>query len=169
MVHEKESSVGKAYGFFACRASMEEMNREISKIRKRIGHPKSLEMQLTPGKDFAEACLDFDLKSMPWLEEQTERGYVLKGSSLQATPRDIAQELMSIMVHAYISPLYVEGEKFEGSVIHKKGGKYIRIPSQEITNECSDCRKGCNAPFQLTEGKCFYCRECYVKQMRKRF
>jgi CxxC-x17-CxxC domain-containing protein len=36
---------------------------------------------------------------------------------------------------------------------------------------CADCKKECEVPFQPTEGRPVYCRECYRKHMpqRRRF
>ncbi|MEW6295869.1 MAG: CxxC-x17-CxxC domain-containing protein [Candidatus Diapherotrites archaeon] len=31
---------------------------------------------------------------------------------------------------------------------------------------CSDCGQDCEVPFQPTEGKPVYCRECYQKHRR---
>lgn len=34
---------------------------------------------------------------------------------------------------------------------------------------CSECKKECEVPFQPTEGKPVYCRDCYQKHKPARF
>ncbi len=51
MTHEKESSVGKAYGFFYCNASKQKIETELPTIRKMVRTPSQLELSLIQGMD----------------------------------------------------------------------------------------------------------------------
>ena len=49
-----------------------------------------------------------------------------------------------------------------------KGGGFRRDfgPRKMHKATCSECGQECEVPFQPTEGKPVYCKECYMKRKR---
>ena len=48
---------------------------------------------------------------------------------------------------------------------NRRGG-FDRGPREMHKAICSDCGKECEVPFQPTEGKPVFCRECFAKKRR---
>ena len=117
------SDIGKAYGFFDCNATKEEIEKEIPFIRECVQTPNELELQLMEGIDGVIG--DFELLNLG--EEAKDAGikYVMIATYPNATNRKTADELSSIINQAYQSPLYEKGESFRGEIFFKELGKYI--------------------------------------------
>jgi CxxC-x17-CxxC domain-containing protein len=48
-------------------------------------------------------------------------------------------------------------------------GSFNRAPREMHKAVCSECHKECEVPFQPTEGKPVFCRECFAKKSPRRF
>lgn len=59
---------------------------------------------------------------------------------------------------------------FERRFDNKRGsGSFDRGPREMHKAVCSECGKECEVPFQPTEGKPVFCRECFAKRAPRRF
>jgi len=47
-----------------------------------------------------------------------------------------------------------------------RGSGFDRGPRKMFKAICSECGKECEVPFQPTEGKPVFCRECFAKRRR---
>jgi CxxC-x17-CxxC domain-containing protein len=50
-----------------------------------------------------------------------------------------------------------------------RGSSFDRGPREMHKAVCSECGKECEVPFQPTEGKPIFCRECFAKKRPRRF
>lgn len=120
---DMESIVGKAYGFFDCRASKNEIEGLMPKIRKYAQTPPEAQLSLIDDMDKA----DWDSQLIPIAEKAKKRGnkYASEATYRGATNRDAADEVAQVLIQAYQSNFYEEGEPFRGEVVFKEEGKYI--------------------------------------------
>ena len=51
--------------------------------------------------------------------------YILEGSRLNATNKNVADALSQIMINVYTSHLYAEKEQYRGYIIYKEGGTFV--------------------------------------------
>ena len=112
--------IGKAYGFFDCDATEEEIKREIPFIRKCVNTPSKLELTLTDDM----GSLNTDPKVLK-IAKEADMKYVMKASYPDATNEQTADELSAVLNQAYQSDLYQSGERFNGKIIYEKNGEYI--------------------------------------------
>jgi len=52
---------------------------------------------------------------------------------------------------------------------NRRGSSFDRGPREMHKAVCSECGKECEVPFQPTEGKPVFCRECFAKRAPRRF
>ncbi|MDP2906789.1 MAG: hypothetical protein Q8O03_02515 [Nanoarchaeota archaeon] len=116
-------NVGKAYGFFDCNASKEVIESELPTIRELVKTPSKLELSLIKGVDNLKG--DSDLMSIAREAKESGIKYVVEATYPDATNKETADELASILNQAYQTPLYQDGEQFYGSVFYKELGKYV--------------------------------------------
>ena len=112
---KKTAKAGKAYAFFDCNASKEDIEEELPFIRKCVKTPNSLELSLTEDAD----ALTGDTQLLQIAK------YVMEATYPNATNNQTADELASILNQAYQSPLYEKGKAFRGIVVYKERGKYL--------------------------------------------
>jgi len=116
---------GKAYAFFNCNASADEIGAEVPTIRECVGTPAKLELSLFEDYDsFNLSQKDSALKSLARKAESIGRQYILEAKCPGKSNRETADELAGILNQAYQSPLYQDGEPFTGDVAYKNRGKY---------------------------------------------
>ena len=121
---EKEAkNYGMAYAFFDCRASKEQIEAELPTIRECVKTPSNLELSLTEGVE----KLRGDTRLMAVAKEAKESGmrYVLQAKYKDATNKQTADEVASVMNQAYQSPLYADKEEFRGAIVYQDMGKYV--------------------------------------------
>ena len=116
----KSAKDGKAYGFFDCNATKDEIECEVPFIRDAVNTPNQLELILTENVHLLKG--DSDL--LP-LAQWFDRKYVIEATYPNATNKQTADELSAVLNQAYQSPLYQEGEKFRGEIVYRESGKYI--------------------------------------------
>ena len=115
--------VGKAYGFFDCKASKKDIEAELPSIRNMVRTPSRLELSLIEGVE----NLMGDLDSTPIIREARDSGmkYVFEATYPDATNEKTADEVAAILNQAYQSPLYQKSEPFSGGIVYKEGNRYI--------------------------------------------
>ena len=114
---------GKAYAFFNCRASKIEVEKELPFIRECVKTSNALELSLMESMD----DLTGDSQLLQIAQDVKNAGirYVMEATYPDATNRQTADEVVSILNQAYQSPLYEKGEEFRGEVIYKERGRYL--------------------------------------------
>jgi len=135
---EKEAkNYGRAYAFFDCRASKEQIEAELPTIRQCVKTPSKLELSLTEGvckfmgtsilgrKALVGRPIDTQLRDVAKEAKDSGMRYVLEAKYEGATNKQTADEVASVMNQAYQSPLYQKGEQFRGEVVYNERGKYI--------------------------------------------
>ena len=129
--------IGKAYGFFDCSASKEEIEAELPIIREITQIPSELELSLIEGmenlkgdSDLMAIAQDAKKKGIRYVLEATysnptkkERQYIFPFAML--TNKETAKVVVDILNHAYQPPLYQKGEPFRGEVVYKEGDQYL--------------------------------------------
>lgn len=111
-------AVGEAYTFFDCKASREEIEKELPTIRQISNTPDELELYLTQE-------INPDNFRHPELREVAKQAkkagikYSIKANYVNATNEKTASELTDIMRNAYASPLYAKGEDFRCRVLYR--------------------------------------------------
>ena len=123
MTNKKESSVGRAYGFFYCNASKQEIETELPTIRELVETPSQLELSLIEGMDNLKG--DKRLTALAQEAKQDGINYVLQATYPNMTNKDTADEVASILNQAYQSPLYQAKEPFRGAIVYEEKGKYV--------------------------------------------
>lgn len=123
MANEKEPSAGKAYGFFYCRASKEEIETELPTICELAKTPSQLELSLVEGMDNVKG----DKKLIAIAKKAKKEGinYMLQATCLNKTNEETADETACILNQAYQSPLYNVNEPFVGKIVYEQDGRYI--------------------------------------------
>jgi hypothetical protein len=115
---------GRAYAFFNCRASKQEIEAEIPTIRELVQTPGELELSLTDNfklKDFT----DYKLRSIVKYAKKSGMNYLLTAKYPNATNKQTGDEVAGVLNQAYQSPLYQEGEQFSGAIVYKEMEDYI--------------------------------------------
>ncbi len=115
--------LGQAYCFFDCKASKEEIEREIPTIRNLTQTANELELQLREGADTIKG--DSQLLEIGREAKDAGLKYVIQASYPNSTNRQTADEVAGILNQAYQSPLYKKGEPFRGGVFYRENGQYI--------------------------------------------
>ncbi len=115
--------MGKAYGFFECRASKEAIELEIPTIRRLVKTPSKLELSLIEGMENVRG--DSRLISLAKAAKEQGINYLLDATYPDATNRETADELSAILNQAYQSPLYGKREPFMGEIIYEENGEYV--------------------------------------------
>ncbi len=123
MTHKKEIDIGKAYGFFYCNASKQEIETELPAIRELVKTPSKLELSLIKGMNNIKG--DKRLTALAQEAKQDGINYILQATSPNRTNKNTADEVASILNQAYQSLLYKDGEQFKGGIIYEKKGKYV--------------------------------------------
>jgi hypothetical protein len=118
---------GKAYAFFDCSSSKEQIDQEIPFIRELVQTPNELELSLmeltenTRTSPFSEPELSVLMREA----REANIKYIMEATYPSHSHRKTADELSAILNQAYQSPLYQEGEDFRGEVFYKENGRYV--------------------------------------------
>ncbi|MBS3089530.1 hypothetical protein J4461_01455 [Candidatus Pacearchaeota archaeon] len=117
--------IGEAYAFFYCDASKEEIEQELPAIREMTRTPSELELSLTNDLDSIKG--DEKLNSIVEQAKDAGRNYVLQARYPNETNYNASFELGAILINAYNSSLWKEGEEYFGEVVYKMddGDYYI--------------------------------------------
>jgi hypothetical protein len=123
MVNQTKKQVGEAYAFFNCRASKGEIERELPDIRDAVKTPNQLELSLTEGIN-PEIFKHPELRSIAQDAKDAGIRYFMRASYRDASNKQTADELSSILNQAYQSPLYQDKEEFRGGIFFEENGHY---------------------------------------------
>ncbi len=123
MVNEKGSLVGKAYGFFYCNASKQEIETELPAIRELVRTPSQLELFLIEGMDNVKD--DKRLTALVQEAKQDGINYMLQAKYPNGTNKQTADEIASVLNQAYQSPLYETNAPFKGAIVYEEKDKYV--------------------------------------------
>lgn len=115
--------IGKAYGFFYCDASKQEIETELHTIRELVRTPSQLELSLIEGMDNIEG--DKRLTALAQEAKQDGINYMLQATYPNGTNKDTADEVAGILNQAYQSPLYKTKEPFKGAIVYEEKSEYI--------------------------------------------
>lgn len=152
----KKSKIGEAYAFLDCDASLDEIREEMPKIRDLAETPSELEITLSEvevkdailiGKE-KKKSKSLSYKIVPKVSvddtsafkemdprvilayfnnpEVIGTRYMIRGVMPNATNKDVAMELASVLNVAYSSPLFESG-KFWREIMYKDKRKYVRF------------------------------------------
>ena len=114
---------GKAYGFFNCRYSKKEIESELPTARRLSITPSELELSLI--EDFES--LDYRLFDIIREAHQNKIKYTLIATLPNATNKNTAEELSTIISNIYTSQLYEEGEDFPRALVYEDHGRYVSL------------------------------------------
>lgn len=118
----KMAQVGKAYGFFYCRAPKREFEAELPRMRANARTPSELELSLIEGVENLRG--DSDLMSLARRARDDGCNYALEAMFPGETNRETADQVVKILMSAHQSYLYRKGEPFRGGVIFQENGGY---------------------------------------------
>ena len=116
-------TVGKAYGFFYCDASKQEIETLLPTICEMAQTPSQLELSLIEGMDNITG--DKSLTDLAQEAKQSGINYMLQATYPHGTNEDTADEVATILNQAYQSPLYKAEDRFNGAIVYEKDGKYV--------------------------------------------
>lgn len=126
MTHNSSSElIGKAYGFFDCRASKSEIEAELPTIRKLTRIPSEVDFSLYPIEDTDNLGWDSELTSISRDARNAGIKYALEAAYPGETNRKTAKEVAAVLINTYQSHLFDEGEPFRGEIVFEEKGKYI--------------------------------------------
>lgn len=110
----KEINCGRAYAFFDCGASKEEIKAELPLIRRCAKTPSELELSITEG--IGNLKRDNQLTSIARDAKDSGMRYFLEAKCLEATNEKTADEVADILNQ---TSLYFDEEEFRGKVIYQ--------------------------------------------------
>jgi len=124
------NKTGRAYAFFDCGASKEEIEEELPYIRDAVRTPNDLELSLKDTKNLTGLrgilrLTPLKLSQIAKKAKGAEIKYVRGATYPNATNKQTADELADILNQSYQSPLYEDGEQFRGEVVYEDSGRYI--------------------------------------------
>lgn len=116
-----KKNTGKAYAFFNCSASKEEIEAELPTIREYARTPEELDLSLVEGMNNLESRAkqrnDTKLLSLAQGAGRAGRRYCLEGTYPNSDNLSTATELKDVLNTAYASDLFPEG-KFHREVLY---------------------------------------------------
>lgn len=115
------NTVGKAYGFFSCKAEIEGIREELPILRECAQTPNELELSLMENTGVLKG--DPELRQLAGEAQDAGRNYVLEATYPNASNHQTADELTSIFNQMY--PLYDRVEEFEREVVYEEDGRYL--------------------------------------------
>jgi len=139
---KKSTNAGKAYGFFDCDATKEEIEREIPSLRHDARNPKGLQLLLHEGiseLQFDKALTekiqypdDYRIKSSKFNKQDYEEEdkplskmkYVLEANYEGASNENTASEVGDLL-NVFHYEFNKDQSFFRGAVIYKENGEYL--------------------------------------------
>ena len=109
--------IGKAHGFFDCRASKHEIEAELPKVRSLVKPPSELELSLTNDtNDLDNDSFTRTIDAGFFRSGSISNSYLLKGNYPEADNGKVASEFMAIFNQLYQTPLYNHREQYRGKI-----------------------------------------------------
>lgn len=113
-------SLGKAYGFVDCSASVGEIEAELPEVREDTKTPSELELSLKEGIDGIKG--DSDLRAIAILQNPK---YTIEATYPGATNKETAEELTALLINTSNSLFCQTDEHIRGKVTYKENEKYV--------------------------------------------
>lgn len=123
----KIHKTGKAFAFFDCNASKQEIEQELPTIRECVKTPRELELSLFESTENPSVSPLGNPRLWAIIGKAKSAGmkYFMEATYPNSTNYQTADELASILNQMYQTPLYQEGEQFRGEIVYKERGRYI--------------------------------------------
>lgn len=121
MIPERGVDVGKAYGFFYCDASKQELETELPKFRELSKTPSDLEITLTEGMDNVQG--EEKLTALAQKAKQAGMNYMMQAAYPGKTNIHAADEAAMILNHWYLSSLGDPEKRIR--LVYEQDGKYV--------------------------------------------
>jgi len=115
---------GEAYAFFYCKASKQEIEKELPHIKDAVKTPNQLELSLTEINP--DGFKHQELKEIVHDAKKAGMNYSMKASYKGFDNKQTADELAGILNQAYQSPLYKDKEEFRGGIFCEENGHYLK-------------------------------------------
>ena len=115
---------GKAYGFFNCDASYEQINSELPYIRQITQTPSGLELLLHESPDKI-VTNDENLRNIIQDAKSVGRRYALEATYPGNSNKQAADEVATVLNQMYQTLLYKENEEFYGEILFKECDTYV--------------------------------------------
>ena len=93
--------IGKAYAFFYCDASKDQIEAELLTIRRLTQTPSDLELDLIEGTDIVTSDKDSELYQISELARDAGLNYTLTASHKGRTNRVVSESLATLMSQTY--------------------------------------------------------------------
>jgi hypothetical protein len=123
MIKEGKKYQGKAYAFFDCNASREQIEAELPKICHVTKTPAKLEILVFNDTGvFNRSQKEPEIKA---LASTFKRQYILEAKYPGKSNQETADQIAGVLNQAYQSPLYQDGEDFRGNIVYKHRNKYF--------------------------------------------
>ena len=117
-------NVGRAYGFFTCSASKEDIEAVLPEARSDSKIPEGLELSLIEGVDNLKG--DSDLGQVIKEAKKDSMKYVMTATYPHATNEETSGELQALLINTSNSLFCDTEEHIRGKVVYKNpSGKYI--------------------------------------------
>ena len=116
-------TIGKAYGFFDCRASENEIRAEIPTIRELAQTPSEVDISLIG--DIDSMTGDSYLTSIAKDMKNAGIKYALEATYPGETNEKTADEVVTFLNQTYQTELFEKGEPFRGEIVFEKEGEYV--------------------------------------------
>ena len=123
VAYEKESSVGKAYGFFHY-AGKNSILEVLPQIREGTETPLELTLDLVRGLDNLDTENDSALVEIVQQAKRQHMNHALKATLPRMGNRRAANFLGNIMNGIY-TELYDKSEPFYAGIVYKRGEQYV--------------------------------------------
>ncbi len=114
------SVIGRAYGFFDCKASKAEIEGVMPAIRKYASTPQKVDISIYD--DMSRIQGDQYLMG---IAKKAGMKYAMEVSYPDADNRKTADEAAAVLNQAYQTPLFDEGEPFRGEIVFEENGNYV--------------------------------------------
>ena len=120
------NKIGKAYAFFDCKASREDIEKELPNIRETVKTPNELEISLTEGFDNLPISTD-DAQLLQFAEKAKDVNlkYFIEANYPNHGNRETADEISAVLNQASLSPLDPEGKQIRGTIVYKHDKRYF--------------------------------------------
>lgn len=123
MANEEGDDAGKAYGFFYCGASKQEIEQRLPTLRQHAETPSQLELSLIEGMDNVRG--DSKLTALAQQAKREGINYMLQATYPSGTNRNAADEVATIFGLLSHTSLYGTEEQFKGEIIYKEERNYV--------------------------------------------
>ncbi|MBI2107026.1 hypothetical protein HYT57_03505 [Candidatus Woesearchaeota archaeon] len=118
--------VGKAYGFFGCSASRQEIEAELSLPAVRRNVPKELELSLMEDMNHLMGLSGvINVDGLLQFARRFDAQYMVEATYPDATNEKTSGELQALLINLSNSLFCHTPEHIQGKVVYEVGGRYV--------------------------------------------